>query len=416
MGKIFGDMKNDNSGFTLVEILLALAVLAIVSIPLLSYFSDASKMNALSARKERANLVAQSIIEDFKAQDMKSIAEEYRGDPTGKRHQYKYSDYNPTPSATGGGVYAATEEFVPNTVANYETMNVLPYYFEWKDYDAGDAKFDVRIEVKEGMYQRRHADIASAGAYVSDWNMFSEYDVGTVESNLNAVIEEGVSDKVAAIASLSRVSGAVVTESNIKRTIRISVDRTPSDTMNVKAVFNYQLIGNPAVSHSAIRYDKELADLKGIYLFYYPLTTSGTTSQTDFIQLTTNIMETGTTTPIRLTEIYDVYLIGSKKDVDGNPVDLTNYILFEDESVASQAVYGGVYSRLKNNVTVRGATSAVPVDAIDAVPSSRLYTDYYNKLSDHKQRLLEITVDVYRAGHAGDPDYLLLKLNSVEDD
>ena len=40
---------NNNGGFSLLEVILAMAILAIISIPLLSYFTQSMKYNAMMA-------------------------------------------------------------------------------------------------------------------------------------------------------------------------------------------------------------------------------------------------------------------------------------------------------------------------------------------------------------------------------
>ena len=42
---------NNNGGFSLLEVILAMAILAIISIPLLSYFMQSMKYNAMMADK-----------------------------------------------------------------------------------------------------------------------------------------------------------------------------------------------------------------------------------------------------------------------------------------------------------------------------------------------------------------------------
>lgn len=56
----------DARGFTLVELILTIAILAIVTIPILSYFTDAAKHNARSRQKQNATVLAQEVLENFK--------------------------------------------------------------------------------------------------------------------------------------------------------------------------------------------------------------------------------------------------------------------------------------------------------------------------------------------------------------
>ena len=49
--------KLNNSGFSLVEVLVAIVILAIISLPVLSTFSNAARINNKARRTENANTV-----------------------------------------------------------------------------------------------------------------------------------------------------------------------------------------------------------------------------------------------------------------------------------------------------------------------------------------------------------------------
>ena len=62
--------KQKNAGFSLVEVVLSMAILAIISIPLLAYFMDSMKYNTMMADKQHATTLAQEVLEDLKNQDV----------------------------------------------------------------------------------------------------------------------------------------------------------------------------------------------------------------------------------------------------------------------------------------------------------------------------------------------------------
>lgn len=62
--------KLNNTGFSLLEVVLAMAILAIISIPLLSYFANSTKYNAMMADKQHATTLAQEVAEGLKAEDV----------------------------------------------------------------------------------------------------------------------------------------------------------------------------------------------------------------------------------------------------------------------------------------------------------------------------------------------------------
>lgn len=61
--------QNKNAGFSLLEVILSMAILAIISIPLLKYFSDSAKYNARMETKQKATMLAQDITENLKSEE-----------------------------------------------------------------------------------------------------------------------------------------------------------------------------------------------------------------------------------------------------------------------------------------------------------------------------------------------------------
>lgn len=62
--------KMNNAGSSLIEVILAMAILAILAIPLLNYFMESMKYNAKMSAEQHATLLAQQTIEDLKSQDV----------------------------------------------------------------------------------------------------------------------------------------------------------------------------------------------------------------------------------------------------------------------------------------------------------------------------------------------------------
>ncbi len=66
--------KLNNSGFSLVEVLVAIVILAIVSLPILSTFTNAAKMNGKARRVENANTAINNIVEEAKVMTLDELA------------------------------------------------------------------------------------------------------------------------------------------------------------------------------------------------------------------------------------------------------------------------------------------------------------------------------------------------------
>lgn len=60
-------LNRTDGGFSLIEVIIAIVILALVTIPLLSYFTDSLQHSVRMARQQRATLAAQEITESLKA-------------------------------------------------------------------------------------------------------------------------------------------------------------------------------------------------------------------------------------------------------------------------------------------------------------------------------------------------------------
>lgn len=395
--------ERDNRGFTLVEVLVALAVLAIVSMPLLSYFTDGLKLNALSANKQKANLAAQSIMEDFKSKTMAEIAQEYRGF-SGDSGQYKDDTYSLK--------YAATEEFVPNQPDPTSTLTpVEPYYFQYCDYMVGEAAYDVRVKVSEGIYQWKHI---VSGTAINDWNTFQNYDLSEVEATNNAVIQEGVSDRESAVMALLKAypdfngtieeSRRASVEENMIRQMELTVDKT-GDTIKV-TLWNVYTCPDireiDTAEKRVLRFERTYSELDSIYLFFYPAASTNHNLGVYKDKIKVNL--TGEYNGRNIFDVCNVYMVSATAP--------ETYWLMEE---GDQLCYADntLLNPLRNNVTVTNLTKKV--DPVGAA-GPRFNAEYYDLVGGHKQRLLNIEVSVYRNGHAGESKYLLFTLNSAEDD
>ncbi|MCM1569792.1 MAG: prepilin-type N-terminal cleavage/methylation domain-containing protein [Roseburia sp.] len=138
--------KLNNKGMSLVEVLVAMTILAIAAIGFLRSFTYASHYNQRSREKQHALTLAQSIMESFKAYDMYDIYDQFSGVSA-----FKVYDM----AAVGGASYA-TMGF-----GNYAMSNV-----SYNGYD-----YDVEISV---------SDVPAAE--INNTNMVLKADMPTIAS------------------------------------------------------------------------------------------------------------------------------------------------------------------------------------------------------------------------------------------
>ncbi len=69
--------STNNSGFSLVEVIVSMAILAIIAVPLLSYFVTSAEYNARAKNRQKAVVLAQSIMEQCKDKSIEEIAKSF---------------------------------------------------------------------------------------------------------------------------------------------------------------------------------------------------------------------------------------------------------------------------------------------------------------------------------------------------
>lgn len=65
--------KKSNKGFTLVELVVSVAILVLVSLPFAVAFITATRINGTARNKERANTVATSEMEYLRSSDISTL-------------------------------------------------------------------------------------------------------------------------------------------------------------------------------------------------------------------------------------------------------------------------------------------------------------------------------------------------------
>ena len=112
----------NNAGFTLVEVLIAIAILAIISLPLLNYFSNALSTTARGRRNQRAEMAGQSIVEELssyrKYEDLdKAVAatgSPWEVDLDAEADALANPEPTPTPDPSGTPIVLGTKKYLIN--------------------------------------------------------------------------------------------------------------------------------------------------------------------------------------------------------------------------------------------------------------------------------------------------------------
>lgn len=114
-------IKKNNKGFTLIELLITIVIIGIVAVPFLNSFIQAMNNNVRARRLQNATLAAQSLAEEFKADTLSDLLEDYAGKytistPTDGLDVYTFSNIKIT-GADGEDFYLNLE-LDPNVVTD----------------------------------------------------------------------------------------------------------------------------------------------------------------------------------------------------------------------------------------------------------------------------------------------------------
>ena len=157
---------NDNSGLSIVEVLVAVAILAIVFVPLLKTFTQASTINARAQKLQNVTSLAEGVMEDVKG---KSIQELH--DLAAERADVSFLPLDKDGTLTKGNL-----------------NNVPPYTVTYENVTATQGiTYDAVVTIATENYKNKDKDVDDIGD-VSDANIRELPQINKVDSNKNAVL------------------------------------------------------------------------------------------------------------------------------------------------------------------------------------------------------------------------------------
>ena len=157
---------NDNSGLSIVEVLVAVAILAIVFVPLLKTFTQASTINARAQKLQNVTSLAEGVMEDVKGKSIQEL------------HDL--------------AVERADVSFLPldedGTLTKGNLNNVPPYTVTYENVTATQGiTYDAVVTIATENYKNKDKGADDIGD-VSDANIRELPQINKVDSNKNAVL------------------------------------------------------------------------------------------------------------------------------------------------------------------------------------------------------------------------------------
>lgn len=172
---------NKNAGFSLLELLIAVTILAIITIPMLHMFVTSAKINGKSRITLRATVLAQDIVEGLKAYHIDEIQDQFNG----------VEDFEMLNTSVIAGDCTYKEDV--------DREKPGKYYFVLKNAKLENSRFDVLISVDatgyvEGTTPTKHNSFLNTSDVAKVASMNKSTDASYEQSRLQdeAALEKAV--------------------------------------------------------------------------------------------------------------------------------------------------------------------------------------------------------------------------------
>lgn len=176
-----GQQLNKNAGFSLLELLIAVTILAIITIPMLHMFVTSARINGKSRITLRATVLAQDIVEGLKAYHIDEIQDQFNG----------VEDFEMLNTSVIAGDCTYKEDV--------DREKPGKYYFVLKNAKLENSRFDVLISVDatgyvEGTTPTKHNSFLNTSDVAKVASMNKSTDASYEQSRLQdeAALEKAV--------------------------------------------------------------------------------------------------------------------------------------------------------------------------------------------------------------------------------
>lgn len=184
--------RNKDAGFSLLELLIAVVILAIIVIPLLNVFLSSNRLNIKSRETLRATTAAQDIMEGLKAYDIKELKAQF-ADPA-------------------SGFYVIDSRLVKGGLKEEEALEKDPsgklipglYVFSMEEVSLQGSRFDAKIVV-DGREYRTDTSTASPDTHDKKFNDAALADARSIDKK-NGTFAETETIRAAVLHSVFKDS------------------------------------------------------------------------------------------------------------------------------------------------------------------------------------------------------------------
>lgn len=260
----------DDSGFTLIEVMLAVAILALVALPIINYFTYSSVRTIEGRDKQTATTAAEDVIEELSSYSHYDQIKKLTAtpDPAGPAPSSApvWRDSSPGPGES------------PDPQSDYIERTVTIDGF---DYLA-------KVQIQYGVYNsstktiKTGEKVGSGTGDVTD-PKYNDYDIpnpSEVYAPSNVVAEEddekdtALSDIYTTLSASGSTVDWTTIGDNMKRTICVDIDYKDSSKKQyaIHVYYKYEYAGK-SVQVTLEKSEIEVNKFKSVFVFYDPLKT-----------------------------------------------------------------------------------------------------------------------------------------------
>ncbi len=414
-------IKDDNKGLSILEVLVAMVILAIVVTPFLRSFVTAANANLKAKNIHRATIVGQSIMEGINAEDLESLATQFNYPTVNNRWRLVDKAYINNGTNLTSNVYEVRDvSGTYTTVTKYENVPVSEpdkkaavtssvystdagvtgeflgqssgiYQFVIKNLKQDKAQYDVLIGL----------NATSAVGTQTEYNDDDLVQLPILDESQDAICIEQWDYISRAISECGATS-----INQLEREIEINVEHRATDNKTVvKVTYHYELQSDSSkISEKTLTYFDSAETgqpLRSIYLYYTPLYAFD--SAYDMITYTND-----SDIPVNLCIFKQKVAAGDANYgsrpagvVETNTADEQGYKMRLEMNSTGAATLAGSNTKLFTNLHL-DMTTGNPV-------TTKYYSMRFNNInvsveditkSDKSTRVFDLTVSVYEKGAA----------------
>lgn len=408
---MYSEMKNNNKGFTLVELIVCVGILAAVAIPLAQSFSASSIANSKAQSLQNATSLAEDVMEKVKTKTLDDLGTEYgKFDPPAGMTEATFfaaTDQGTLANTFKSSLGSATKGlFIWPSAASTDPDFWVLYDSDTTATNAGGETFDVVASISKNKYYAKdpttgapiEADDASdansirlpkleeidTGCHVSLSKELNRFDISAaadVSDQYSAGSSTGTASSVSASTVASTGTKTIQIDMAGDATSKVTVDVTVIYSDGVKKVQYKVFTGTFNVDLTAGLYQPN------IYLFYTPMSSvSGIDPSVCFANesivfndMTTGTYPSGLKDPVEIKDLdtsmpvrHDLYLIleGGNRKLSDTGRNITVKMTQGALSAVAPANLGNVFDFNDDTSSMQ-----IPVDTTTNLYGNRMFSN-----------------------------------------